>query len=386
MSGWPGGASPLAVTAAQAQERPVETASTAPVAALPANADKAVSSPAVQPTVQPDGRPAKGDVKPDAHPAAPATTAATPAPPDTCPGVIGTSRTIVLGASLPRQIGLMQFKTSLPLKDHEVVLTFDDGPVHTYTPRVLDILAKNCVKATFFIVGEQATAYPALVRREYNEGHSIGTHSEHHPLNFNHLAEPAVAREVDDGIAAVQAAIGDPRAVAPFFRVPALRVSQTVDGFLAAHALIDWSADAVADDWRHGITPAKIVRLAMERLAARDHRGVLLLHDIHPATAEALPMLLAELKTHGYHIVHAVPAGARPKSVPPLPATMIAHAPPHKPAHHAHLKRHRHHRKTVTRRHHPPSQSLSARKRKLHHAHTASRNATDGSGWVTPFH
>ncbi|MEJ2625367.1 MAG: polysaccharide deacetylase family protein [Pseudolabrys sp.] len=372
MGGLPGDLAPRAVTSARAQEWPVETAkatTTASVSAAPAAA-----TPATNP-----------DTKPDAKPAETPTAALPPAKPHVCAGVIGTSRTIVADASLPRDIGLMQFKTTLPLKDHEVVLTFDDGPVHTYTPRVLDILAKNCVKATFFIVGQQATAYPALVRRAYNDGNSIGTHSEHHPLTFNRMAAPAVAREVEDGIAAVQAAIGNPRAVAPFFRVPGLKISKTVDKFLAAHSLMDWSADAVADDWRHGITPAKIVKLAMARIAARDHRGVLLLHDIRPATVAALPRLLAELKAHGYRIVHVVPAGARPTSVPPLPKTLIAHAHPHKAARHrhvAHRARHRrHHHRKVTRRHRTHSRSLSALKHKKHSTGTVARNTSTSGEW-----
>ena len=358
IGGLPGALAPIGMTSAWAQEWPVETASIATTAAMPAKPA------AVTPAAKPDAKPAE-------RPAAVSTATAAPTKPKACAGVIGTSRTIVADATVLHDIGLMQFKTSLPLKDHEVVLTFDDGPVHSYTPRVLDILAKNCVKATFFIVGQQATAYPALVRRAYNDGNSIGTHSEHHPLTFNRMAEPAVAREVEGGIAAVQAAIGNPSAVAPFFRVPGLKRSKTVDKFLAAHSLIDWSADEVADDWHHGITPQKVVRLAMKRIAAHDHRGVLLLHDIHPATAEALPTLLAELKAHGYHIVHVVPAGVRPKSVPPLPSTMIAHAHPHKAARHrhtAHLVRH-HRRKA--RRHRIRSQSLSARERRGHRRHTA---------------
>jgi len=85
-----------------------------------------------------------------------------------------------------------------------------------------------------------------------------------------------------------------------------------------------WSADEVADDWFRGITPAQIVRKAINRIEAKGHRGVLLLHDIHPATAMALPELLKELKARGYHVVQAVPAGERPKSVPERPAPMVA--------------------------------------------------------------
>jgi peptidoglycan/xylan/chitin deacetylase (PgdA/CDA1 family) len=250
-----------------------------------------------------------------------------PALAQSCPGnpdAIGTSRTITVNpASLP-QIGRMQYATSLPLEDHEVVITFDDGPLPPYTSRILDILAENCVKVDYFLVGSMAEAYPALVRRIYNAGHVIGTHSLDHPLRFNSMGEEKIAHEIDGGITAVDAAVGDPRAVAPFFRVPGLRRSKEVDDYLAAHSIAVWSADEVADDWRKGMTAKKIVKLAMERIEAKDHRGVLLLHDIHPVTVKALPMLLKELKERGYKIVQAVPAGERPASVPEYVRTKTA--------------------------------------------------------------
>ena len=72
----------------------------------------------------------------------------------------------------------MQYPDTLPLNDKEVVFTFDDGPVPPYSNEILDILASQCVKATYFMVGEMARAYPAVVRRVYEEGHTIGTHSD----------------------------------------------------------------------------------------------------------------------------------------------------------------------------------------------------------------
>jgi hypothetical protein len=87
-----------------------------------------------------------------------------------------------------------------------------------------------------------------------------------------------------------------------------------------------WSADEVADDWHRGITAKDIVRLALKRIEAHDHRGVLLLHDIHPATALALPTLLKELKDRGYKIVQAVPPGERLKVLPERPEMMVAKA------------------------------------------------------------
>jgi peptidoglycan-N-acetylglucosamine deacetylase len=95
------------------------------------------------------------------------------------PDPIGTSRTITVDPKVLPQIGTMQYPESLPLNDHEVVLTFDDGPLPPYTNRILDILGENCVRADYFLVGQMAQSYPDLVRRIYNSGHIVGTHSMH---------------------------------------------------------------------------------------------------------------------------------------------------------------------------------------------------------------
>ena len=243
-----------------------------------------------------------------------------------CPGnadALGTSRALTLSFNQFSQVGSMQYKGILPLKDHEVILTFDDGPLPPYTSVILDTLASQCVKATYFVVGQMARSYPYLVRRIYNAGHTVGTHSLDHPLSFERLASTRVKQEVDGGIAYVDAAMGNPKAVAPFFRIPGFSRSNAVDNFLKSRSLVNWSADIVADDWFKGITPQQIVQRAMQRLEAKG-RGILLLHDIHPATAMALPALLKELKERGYKVVHVVPASAMPKSVPSLPTPVAA--------------------------------------------------------------
>jgi peptidoglycan/xylan/chitin deacetylase (PgdA/CDA1 family) len=252
-----------------------------------------------------------------------AVAAASPALADPCPGnpdALGTSRVITVSPEDFTRIGSMQYKQTLPLKDHEVVLTFDDGPLPPYSDSVLDTLASQCVKATYFLVGQMARAYPATVRRIYNEGHTIGTHSLDHPLVFQNLSLDRVEREVDGGINLVDQALGDPAALSPFFRIPGLGRSNTAEGFLASHSLVTWSADVVADDWFRHINAQQIVQRAMRRLEARG-RGILLLHDIHPATAMALPTLLKQLKSNGFHVVQVVAAGERPPSLPPLVAS-----------------------------------------------------------------
>ena len=98
-----------------------------------------------------------------------------------CPvGALGTSRTIVVDPTEHVKLGGHQYRETLPLRDREVVLTFDDGPLPPYTTRILDALASECIKATFFMVGRMARGYPAIARR-------VG-YSDHAPFTkaFNH--------------------------------------------------------------------------------------------------------------------------------------------------------------------------------------------------------
>ena len=229
-----------------------------------------------------------------------------------CPGhpdALGTSRVLALDPAEYPRIGRMQYADSLPLNDKEVVLTFDDGPLPPHSNQILDILASQCVKATYFLVGEMARAFPATVRRIYEEGHTIGTHSDDHPTRFGQLPVEKIRREIDWGISDVSAALGDPKYLAPFFRIPGLARSDIVEKELAARGLAVFSSDTDADDWHHRIGGKQIVALAMRRLEARG-KGILLLHDIHPATVAALPGLLKELKDKGFHIVQVVPAAS----------------------------------------------------------------------------
>jgi peptidoglycan/xylan/chitin deacetylase (PgdA/CDA1 family) len=219
----------------------------------------------------------------------------------------------------------MQYSESLPLNDKEVVLTFDDGPLPPYSNQILDILAAQCVKATYFLVGEMARAFPATVRRIYEEGHTIGTHSEDHPLRFGELPLEKMRQEIDWGISDVSAALGDPKYLAPFFRIPGLARSDLLESELAARGLIVFSSDTDADDWHHRIGAKGIIAAAMRRLEAAG-KGILLLHDIHPATVAALPGLLKELKDNGFHIVQAVPAASYLIAMANKPKAQIASA------------------------------------------------------------
>jgi peptidoglycan/xylan/chitin deacetylase (PgdA/CDA1 family) len=254
-----------------------------------------------------------------------------------CPGnrnALGTSRTIVVDPREHIRIGTMDYAETLPLVDREVVLTFDDGPLPPYSNKILDILAAECVKATYFMVGTMAREYPALVRRTYDEGHTVGTHSMSHPMRFRALSVENGNAQIDNGIAAIAAALGDPDKVAPFFRFPGFGHTPAAHEHAAERGLMVWGADVPADDW-HKLGPREVARRAVQRLEYKG-KGILLLHDIHHRTVEALPLILEELKANGFRIVHVVPASAeRPATVtaasdwrPGSRPTLVASAAP----------------------------------------------------------
>jgi peptidoglycan-N-acetylglucosamine deacetylase len=247
---------------------------------------------------------------------------------DNCPGhpdAIGTSRTIVVDPREHPRIGTMQYGETLPLRDHEVVLTFDDGPLPRNSNQVLQILADNCVKATFFTIGEQALASPEGVRKLAAAGHNIGTHTQHHPLTFDKMSIEKETLEIDGGLASASAALTDPSVMAPFFRFPGLLRARGAEDYLASKGIQVWSADFLADDWRH-IPPQRVYELAIKRLDAYG-KGILLLHDIQARTVAALPKILHELKARGYHIVQVLPATPERPATPTEPQEWLMHPP-----------------------------------------------------------
>ena len=250
------------------------------------------------------------------------------APANNCPGhpdAIGTSRTLVVDPRAHPRIGSMQYPETLPLQDKEVVLTFDDGPLPKNSNQVIQTLADNCVLATFFIIGQQAKENPEGVRKLIAAGHTVGTHSQRHPLTFNRMSEAQAQQEIEQGIASTKAAMVDPNAIAPFFRIPGLMRAPPVEAYAESHGLQIWSTDFLADDWHH-ISSAKVYDLAMKRMEAMG-KGILLLHDIQPRTVAALPKILHDMKALGYKIVHVVPATPDMPATPTEPEQWQMHPP-----------------------------------------------------------
>jgi peptidoglycan/xylan/chitin deacetylase (PgdA/CDA1 family) len=228
------------------------------------------------------------------------------------------------------RVGTMQYPATLPLRPKEVVLTFDDGPAPPMTNSVLNALRNECVRATFFLVGRNAKAHPAVARQIAEEGHTVANHTESHHLVT--LAGPHGIREFDTGFASIGAVLAPDYAPAPFFRFPGLFNTYAVESHAKAKGVSVMSGDVLADDWI-GIGPDHIIARGLARLQAKGS-GILLLHDVQPALALAMPRLLRELKRLGYRVVHIVPApGAGAPQPPPaepavaekkIPATAVA--------------------------------------------------------------
>jgi peptidoglycan/xylan/chitin deacetylase (PgdA/CDA1 family) len=232
------------------------------------------------------------------------------APVGPCPraGSLGTSRILGVDAGSTPRVGLKSFPETLPLADHEVVLTFDDGPWPATTSRVLAALAQECVHATFFLIGRNASAHPELARRIASEGHTIGTHTWSHPSLKRIKPETAVA-EIDHGISAVEMALrGTATPIAPFFRFPGFESTPATLDLLQSRGIAVFGADLWASDWNR-MTPRQELQLITERLAAAG-KGIILFHDTKAQTAAMLPAFLRYLRDNGYHIVHVKPARA----------------------------------------------------------------------------
>jgi peptidoglycan/xylan/chitin deacetylase (PgdA/CDA1 family) len=236
------------------------------------------------------------------------------------PGALGTSRVIELSGVGGLQIGLKTYPQTLQLEDHEVVLTFDDGPNPGTTDRVLDALAKQCVKATFFVIGREALAHPDLLRREYEAGETIGHHSYSHPAKtLRFLPDQTAKADIDRGFAADDstvygASVPEPRV--PFFRFPGFADTPSLVTWLSARNIVVFGADFWAFDWLD-LSPEEELGIVLRKLEQEKH-GILLLHDSRLSTALMLPALLDELKARGFKIVHLMP-GQTPPVLQPSP-------------------------------------------------------------------
>jgi len=239
-------------------------------------------------------------------------TAANGAP---CPGnadALGTARLLDVDAAATPRVGRKQFPQTLRLAPKEVVLTFDDGPWPGTTDRILNALRQECVRATFFLIGRNALARPALAQRELAEGHTVAYHSFSHPM-LNRMPIAAAQADIDRGIAAVETAphgqAGRPP-MTPFFRFPYFASTTPLLDWLERRRMVVFGADLWASDW-NPMTPDQELGLILARIEA-SQGGIVLFHDTKAQTAAMLPPFLRALKSRGFSIVDVTDAGAHP--------------------------------------------------------------------------
>lgn len=177
-----------------------------------------------------------------------------------------------------------------------IALTFDDGPHPQNTPRLLDILKARNAKATFFVVGTNARRYPDILRRIVAEGHEIGNHSNNHPA-LSKLSDEGVRKELQSCHDAVLSATGvPPKSMRPpYGAITAAQKAWVKREF--GYSSILWSVDPL--DWKR---PGSSV-VASRLVAGASPGGILLCHDIHAGTIDAIPQVLDQLLAKGYRFV-----------------------------------------------------------------------------------
>jgi len=243
-------------------------------------------------------------------PAAAPTATATPAPAPSAtpvtkcdnPNALGVSRVVEIDTTGGPGFGFEHFKAYDFLRDHEVVLTFDDGPWPGHTPAVLKALADQCTKALFFPIGKHAGWHPEIMKQVAAAGHTVGSHTWSHK-DLSKLSEQEGKDEIEKGIAAVSIALGN-KPVGPFFRFPALRHPPELVKYLGERNTAIFSTDLDSFDFKMR-KPEQVIASVMKKLE-KNGKGIILMHDFQQATAHAAPELLKKLKDGGYKVVQVV--------------------------------------------------------------------------------
>jgi peptidoglycan-N-acetylglucosamine deacetylase len=196
-----------------------------------------------------------------------------------------------------------------------IALTFDDGPHATLTPKLLDLLAAHHMRATFFVVGQNAVDHPDILRRAIREGHEIANHSWSHP-NLGKMSDEAVRRELEKTDDAIFAAIGKhPTLLRPPYGSITVRQKRWIhDDF--GYRIIIWDVDPL--DWKRPGPSVVCNRILKETRPG----SIVLAHDIHPPTLEAMPATFDQLDRKGFKSVTVSELLAMATPVLPKPAAV----------------------------------------------------------------
>jgi peptidoglycan-N-acetylglucosamine deacetylase len=202
-----------------------------------------------------------------------------------------------------------------------VALTFDDGPQEKLTPKLLDLLAEHQIKATFFVIGQNVVEHPDIVARAAREGHEIGNHSWSHP-NFGKMSDDAIHRQLRQTDDAIQQATGKrPTLMRPPYGSLSDRQKRWIHEEFG-YRIVLWDVDPL--DWKRPGPPAICRRI----LAETRPGSIVLSHDIHPGTIEAMHDTLNQLEAKGFKFTTVSQLIGMAKPERPAPATVRSHTSP----------------------------------------------------------
>ncbi len=195
-----------------------------------------------------------------------------------------------------------------------IAMTFDDGPSATLTPKLLDLLAAHHIKATFFVIGENVAEHPEIVERAAREGHEIANHSWSHP-NFGKMSDEGVRRQLTRTDDAIKNATGvQPTLLRPPYGSITARQKRWIhDEF--GYQIILWDVDPY--DWKRPGPSVVCNRILKETRPG----SIVLSHDIHPGTIEAMPSTFDQLQAKGFKFVTVSELIRMLVPQPPQPST-----------------------------------------------------------------
>lgn len=180
-------------------------------------------------------------------------------------------------------------------KEKCVALTFDDGPGPD-TPKLLDTLKAENVPATFLLVGKAVATYPDTVAREFKEGHSLGVHTWNHP-QLTKIPDDKIVNEITSTADAIKKAAPDAKLTftRPHYGAFNPRVISVLKSL--NHAALIWDVDTL--DWKHRDPNAVLSQVQQQTKPG----SIILMHDIHPTSIQAVPEIIKYLRSQGFTMV-----------------------------------------------------------------------------------
>ncbi|MFZ0434665.1 MAG: polysaccharide deacetylase family protein [Chthoniobacterales bacterium] len=222
---------------------------------------------------------------------------------------------------LPAQAGERTCYTAIRVDAPYIAMTFDDGPSAVLTPRLLDMLKQRNIKATFFVLGQLAQEHPEIIARALAEGHEIANHSWDHKA-LNKLGEGGLQHELADTSATITKTTGKPvTLMRPPYGATNPRLNKAIEKEYGMKVIL-WSVDPF--DWKR---PGPQV-ITQRILAGTQPGSIILAHDIHPGTIEAMPATFDALLAKGFKFVTVSELLAMESKNPaPTPSASPAAAP-----------------------------------------------------------